>query len=291
MRGPNVLSFQLVSGATRWYIVGCYIPPNYLTTITHVEQAWQACPRGCLPILLGNLNVNLAPPRDEHNKTIAKQVDAMALVDMSSHFCQCCRRNSGGRWTWRMRRGRRWVSSQCDYVLERVTNLGRWFWCVSVRMPFCHNSDHRALVAKIRVGGGGEMAKYQKQYQCFPLKIPQGPCTELASKYQELRLDIIPCPMRECPANQWILDKTWAAIDKQATLRRQGRLTTCVAHQMGREIKSFLVADCKQRAANATSTIESHLSTGAVKEAWRALKGWYRSAEVQSPPACPETMV
>jgi hypothetical protein len=43
---------------------------------------------------------------------------------------------------------------------------------------------------------------------------------------------------------------------------------------MGREIKSLLAADRKQRAANAASTVESHLSNGAVKEAWRALKGW-----------------
>jgi hypothetical protein len=81
-----MLSFQLVSGATRWYIVGCYIPLNDLTTLTHIEQAWQACPRGCLPILLGNLNIDLATPRDECDETIAEQVDAMALVDMSSHF-------------------------------------------------------------------------------------------------------------------------------------------------------------------------------------------------------------
>jgi hypothetical protein len=89
MRGLNVLSFQLVLGATRWYIVGCYIPPNDLTTITHVKQAWQAYPRGYLPIFLGDLNINLAAPRDERNETIAKQVDTMVLVDMSSHFCQC----------------------------------------------------------------------------------------------------------------------------------------------------------------------------------------------------------
>jgi hypothetical protein len=38
--------------------------------------------------LLGDLNVNLAAPRDERDKTIARQVDAMVLVDMSSHFCQ-----------------------------------------------------------------------------------------------------------------------------------------------------------------------------------------------------------
>jgi hypothetical protein len=49
LRGPNVLLFQLVMAATRWYIVGCYIPPTNLTTIVHIEQAWLACPKGCLP--------------------------------------------------------------------------------------------------------------------------------------------------------------------------------------------------------------------------------------------------
>ena len=105
LQGPNVLSFQLVSGATRYYIVGCYIPPNNLTTLTHIEQAWMACPKGCLPIMLGDLNVNLAAPRDKPDKTIAEQVDAMNLVDMSSRFRQRRGKNSHGRWTWRMRRG------------------------------------------------------------------------------------------------------------------------------------------------------------------------------------------
>jgi hypothetical protein len=63
-------------------------------------------------------------------------VDAMALSDLSSHFLQRSGRRSRGRWTWRMRRGRRWISSQCDYVLGRVTDLGRWFRRVRVRQPF-----------------------------------------------------------------------------------------------------------------------------------------------------------
>jgi hypothetical protein len=53
LHGPNVLSFQLVSGATRYYIVGSYIPPNDLTTLMHVEQAWMACPKDCLLLCLG----------------------------------------------------------------------------------------------------------------------------------------------------------------------------------------------------------------------------------------------
>jgi hypothetical protein len=84
LRGPNMLLFQLVSGATRWYIMGCYILPTNLTTLMQVKKAWLACPKGCLPILLGDLNVNLAAPCHECTNTIAKQVDAMALVNMSN---------------------------------------------------------------------------------------------------------------------------------------------------------------------------------------------------------------
>ncbi len=268
---PNVLSFQLVLGAARWYIMGCYIPLTNLTTLTHVNEAWRACPKGCLPILLGDLNVNLAAPRNERDDTIAKQVDAMALINMTSHCCQLRGRRSRGQWTWRMRKGRRWVSSQCDYILGRETNLGRWFWRVSIRMPFCHDSNHRALVAEICAGGGREMAKYRKRYHHFPLKIPRGPRIERASKYKELCLDVTPPPMREHPANQWILNKTWAAVDKQATMHRKGHLTTIITRWMGHEIKSLLPADCKHCSANATSTVKSHLGNGAVKEAWRAL--------------------
>ncbi len=112
------------------------------------------------------------------------------------------------------------------------------------------------------------------------------------SKYEELHLDITPPPpTRERPANRWISDKTWAAVDKQAMMRRKGHLATAIACWMGHKIKSLLTTDRKQRAANAASTIESHLSNSAMKEAWQALKEWYRSAEDQPPPACLETMV
>ncbi len=75
-------------------------------------------------------------------------------------------------------------------------------------------------------------------------------------------------------------------------IRRKGHLTTYYdAHWMGGEIKSLLAADCKHCTANAASTIKSYLSNSVVKETWSTLKGWYRLAEDQPPPACPETMV
>jgi hypothetical protein len=121
-------------------------------------------------------------------------VDAMALSDMSAHFRQRSGKRSSGRWTWRMRRGRRWISSQCDYVLARETDRGQWFRRVSVRQPFCHNSDHRALVAEICAGGAKEMTAYRKRSRRFPLRIPRGPRTGLVGAYEELRLDVTPPP-------------------------------------------------------------------------------------------------
>ncbi len=52
-----------------------------------------------------------------------------------------------------------------------------------------------------------------------------------------------------------------------------GNLPLTAAHRIGCNIKSSLAADCKQCAANAASTVECHLSNGAVKEVWQALKG------------------
>ncbi len=135
------------------------------------------------------------------------------------------------------------------------------------------------------------MTAYRKRPRRFPLRIPRGPRTGLVGAYEELRLDVTPPPVRERPANRWISDKTWAAIDKRATLRRQGTLPLCVAHQLGWEIKASLAADCRQRAANAAADIEGHLGAGNLKEAWCTLKGWYRLAEDRPPPACHDTMV
>ena len=89
VRSPNVLSFVIVTGGTRFYAVGCYIPPNDLSTLATIEQAWNECPSGHTPILLGDLNVNLRAPRDDRDEQIAKAVeDVMGLSDLSKHFLQ-----------------------------------------------------------------------------------------------------------------------------------------------------------------------------------------------------------
>ena len=64
---PNVVAFQLQTGGKRFYIVGAYMPPSDRTTIDQIWDPWKQCPGGSTPLLLGDLNVNLAHCRDERD--------------------------------------------------------------------------------------------------------------------------------------------------------------------------------------------------------------------------------
>jgi hypothetical protein len=119
-------SLHLMMGSTQFYLVGYYIPPSNLKTLACIDKAWRKCLKGAHPILVGDLKINLRAPRTAREKTIAKQVDAMDLADISRHFCQCSGKRLRGRWTWQMRREGRWISSQCDYFLGRETNSRRF---------------------------------------------------------------------------------------------------------------------------------------------------------------------
>jgi hypothetical protein len=210
VRGPNVLLFVIVTGGERYYAVGCYIPPNNLSTLATIVQAWNECPKGHTPFLLGDLNVNLRAPRDNRDEQIVEAVeDAMGLCDLSRHFHHRSRGVMRGRWTWRMRSGRRWITSQCDYFLGRGTDR-RKFRGVRLRTPFHHDSDHHALITGIRVRSATKMMAYRRRMAKFPVKLPLGPQTELCSKFEELRLDVVVPPPRTQPRNSWILAPTWA---------------------------------------------------------------------------------
>jgi hypothetical protein len=125
--GPNMLTLVLVTGSYQFFAVGCYIPPNNLSMLTTIKQAWNECPRGHIPLILGDMNVNLHSPRDKRDEQIAEVVEGvMGLTDLSQHFRQRYRGSMRGRWTRRMRRGRRWISSQCDYVLGRATERRKY---------------------------------------------------------------------------------------------------------------------------------------------------------------------
>lgn len=113
--GPNVMSFQLVTGGIRIAAVGAYIPPADLSTLEFVNRALDDLPQGQQPLLLGDLNVDLDDPRDERAQSIAADLASYGFEDMSAHFRQ--RRGFRHGTTWMQCRNDEMVRSRCDYIL------------------------------------------------------------------------------------------------------------------------------------------------------------------------------
>jgi hypothetical protein len=82
----NLLTFQLVTGYKRFYVMGIYIPPNDTTGVDALRRAWEACPANCVPFVMGDLNVDFKHPRNAHEEDIADLFDKINLVDSSRKF-------------------------------------------------------------------------------------------------------------------------------------------------------------------------------------------------------------
>ncbi len=85
---PNILTFQLVMGEDRFFIIGAYIPPADTTGVDDLCAAWAKCPPNCKLLLLGDLNFDFRAPRTEQEEIIADFTDEINLVDVSRKYVQ-----------------------------------------------------------------------------------------------------------------------------------------------------------------------------------------------------------
>ncbi len=131
------------------------------------------------------------------------------------------------------------------------------------------------------------MAAYQKGMAKFPVKLSRGPQTKLCSLFEELRPNVVVPPKQTQLRNSWISAPTWAQIDKRAALWQQGKLLQQTSCLIGRQIKAGLSGNRRQRAVTVVENIEMDLAGEETNEAWRCLKGWYRTASKQAPTASP----
>ena len=60
--GPNVMSFQLETGARRWFFIGCYLAPENTSTIESVVATLKERPKGNVLVVAGDLNTALDDP-------------------------------------------------------------------------------------------------------------------------------------------------------------------------------------------------------------------------------------
>ena len=103
LHGPNIISFHLVTGRCRWYVVGCYIDPINASNIESVSAVIRDQPYGADLLVAGNLNSNLAEPEGTpQGGATADEIAAAGLLDMGMHFLQRHKTWFQNRRTWRM---------------------------------------------------------------------------------------------------------------------------------------------------------------------------------------------
>jgi len=139
----NLLTFQLVTGDEQFYCMGVYIPPTHTMGVEDLRAAWEACPEGCMPLILGDLNVNFSEPLDERVEVICDLIGDIDLVDASRRYApqQPRRQPTRARWTWQQKREGKLHYSQPDYVMAREQDCRR-FRNIGFRWPRYHDSDH-----------------------------------------------------------------------------------------------------------------------------------------------------
>ena len=87
VRGPNTVTCEVQTGEVRYYVVGCYLPPSDKEgkNLGDVANALDKMPKGCIPMLLGDLNVDLDVPRNEQEAKVAAAMDHHGMACASKH--------------------------------------------------------------------------------------------------------------------------------------------------------------------------------------------------------------
>jgi hypothetical protein len=197
--GVNVINLQLRMDNVRFFVVGCYIPPSNLETLTDVERAWQACPTGAHPLLVGNMNFNFCAPRTDCEEAIAEQVEAMSL-----RYVQTLLPTLGET-----------APGDVDVVDEEggemdllSVRLLLWKGNRPSKIPTRKRPDASLLLRPSRTGRchscwrGEELNWYRRRMQRFPISLPRGPWKQLDAEYEELQRDVVPPPPEGAPSQQ-----------------------------------------------------------------------------------------
>jgi len=276
--GPNVISFELVSGSRRTPIVGGYIPPDDRTTLPHITAAitrFEHHRSLNRLIIMGDLNVDLSgPSRTERDTEIRDILSINSLEDMLLHFKPTARYSH--RQTWWQERGGFLIRSRCDYILGSDR---RMFCNVYLKDPRCFSSDHFMVIGKLTSATRSRNRSYLRGRTRFPLRAPKwGPLTRVDTIFQALKKEVVPPLPRERRRNSWISDTTWTLVDERAAMRRSPQFDRTAYRRVDRGVKAAIKADRLRRAEEAAEAINQHLSDNNLQEAWNRTKAWYTQA-------------
>jgi hypothetical protein len=207
---------------------------------------------------MGNLIVNIGIPCDEREEVIVNLLDELCLVDLLCGYqlWTPCRTATRAQWTWSRKWGTTQHYLQPDYILAHTEETGI-FMGMGFRFLWFLHSDHRAIIAVVRVGGEGRLKKYRRKRQKLLLSLPLGPKDAGTTALVALAAECVdPKPMRK-PGKDWISKTTWCLIAKWASLLRSGRIWQDAAQRMKSKIGAAIKVDkqklttkpCRRRAA------------------------------------------
>ena len=282
--GPNVIGFQLATGARRWYIVGCYIAPDDNLTMERVVEALRSRPGRAELLVAGDLNANLAATEgDRRAEDTTATLATKGLEDMAQPFLPRESRRCRDWRTWGILWNGREVWSRTDYILSTDSRL---FRNVAVRDPW-HNSDHYMVLGCLPSFPLTEHKRYLGGRKRWPVRPPVKP-RRTDQLFAALRRAVPKVQPREARRNDWILLKTWRLIDERVSTRRDPRYRQAFTRRIGKEVKNSLAEDRKRRADEAGAEVEALVKAEPplIQEAWYRIQGCYKAAvDHAAPPA------
>ncbi len=230
-------------------------------------------------------------PRDEREEDIADLLNKINLIDTSCRYILWMPRQAStrARWTWSQKRRGTWHYTQPDYFMARAGEMTH-FKGVGFRSPWFLHLDHRAIVANIWVGRKGRLQKYRHVCQKFQLSLPLGTKDANTALFDALAAKCVEPKKSRVPGKDWISEGTWKLIAKRASLMRSGKIRQAAGWRMQRKVKAALKADKTQLIAEVGDCIVTKVHKGEVQEAFRHLKGWYRTASETQAKPCHQTM-
>jgi len=168
--------------------------------------------------------------------------------------------------------------SVCDTIMTDYRQ-----YCVNCQLKTPRfKSDHRAVVATLRLGSVKHHRRYVKRrsnYPIQPVEFPDGDRADtLLSDLQEA---VTPPTREESRISSWISEATWQLIDQKALARRLGNWEQVRA--LKRPVRRALVRDRVSRAKAVAAQAQVHLEAGNIQKAFGAIKGWYRDARPWPP--------
>ena len=179
-------------GDARYFVWGCYIPPFNTagTAFKNIQQVIGEKRYGSIPVIQGNLHVNVQNPRNDREEDFVEAMDTNDMSGMTRHFGQRRGRRLKGRSSYRRSRGIRIIAlnrTNC-WRGETRRRMGRGH-LVTLRHQ---ETDNRAIVARFGAGNKMRLNQYWQRHQWFPIELPRcGPRSKSETLVKDL-VDVTP---------------------------------------------------------------------------------------------------